>query len=94
LIVAPGGRPCTTANRWTSARPWGSLGIPRPEQSTPRTPIADIRFASTLEFMAVMDNPLPQWAIDYRNRVEAALGDAYSGVAAEVRGFIAHVRGS
>jgi len=55
--------------------------------------IADIRFASTLEFMALMDNPLPAWAVDYRPRVESALGDAYTGVAAEVRGYIAHVKG-
>lgn len=55
--------------------------------------IADIRFASSLEFMAIADKPLPQWALDYRDRVEKALGDAYTGVAADVRGFIAHVKG-
>jgi glutathione S-transferase len=53
--------------------------------------IADIRLASTLEFLAVMDTELPDWAKDYMQRVESALGDAYSEPAADVRGYIAQV---
>jgi glutathione S-transferase len=55
--------------------------------------IADIRFASTLEFLAVTDTELPSWATDYKERVESALGDAYSEPAADVRGYIAQVTG-
>lgn len=55
--------------------------------------IADIRLAATLEFAAMNDNPLPQWAVDYRNRVEEALGAAYSEPAGDVRGFVAQVKG-
>lgn len=51
--------------------------------------IADIRLACTLEFLAKCDEPLPAWATEYRDRVEAALGDAYSAPAADVRGFLA-----
>jgi len=51
--------------------------------------IADIRFAATLEFLAVCDSPLPEWAQEYRQRVEDALGEAYSVPAADVRGFVA-----
>jgi glutathione S-transferase len=53
--------------------------------------IADIRLASTLEFLAVMDTELPDWAKDYMQRVESALGDAYSEPAADVRGYIAQL---
>jgi glutathione S-transferase len=55
--------------------------------------IADIRFASTLEFLAVLDMDLPDWAKEYKDRVEAALGDAYSEPAGDVRGYIAQVTG-
>jgi glutathione S-transferase len=55
--------------------------------------IADIRLASTLEFLAVTDGGLPEWATDHRQRVESALGDAYSEPAADVRGYIAQVSG-
>lgn len=55
--------------------------------------IADIRFVATLEFLAMNDTELPRWAVDYRNRVEEALGDAYSEPAADVRGFVAQVKG-
>jgi len=55
--------------------------------------IADIRLASTLEFLAVADTALPTWATDYMQRVESALGDAYSEPAADVRGYIAQVTG-
>ena len=56
--------------------------------------IADIRFASTLEFLTVMDTPLPDWATDYKDRVEAALGDAYTEPASDVRGYIAQLEGA
>jgi glutathione S-transferase len=55
--------------------------------------IADIRLAATLEFLALADEPLPEWATDYLHRVEAALGAAYSEPAADVRGYVAHVKG-
>jgi len=55
--------------------------------------IADIRLASTLEFLAVVDTALPTWATDYMQRVESALGAAYSEPAADVRGYIAQVTG-
>lgn len=54
--------------------------------------IADIRLAATLEFLATIEYPLPAWAREYLVRVEAALGKAYSDPAADVRGYIAHVR--
>jgi len=50
--------------------------------------VADIRFACTLEFLAVADEDLPGWAKEYMQRVESALGDAYSEPAADVRGYI------
>jgi glutathione S-transferase len=55
--------------------------------------IADIRLASTLEFLVVTDAGLPQWAKDYVARVESALGDAYSEPAGDVRGYIAQATG-
>ena len=54
--------------------------------------IADIRLAATLEFPAVIDYEFPAWASDYKARVEAALGDAYTEPAADVRGYIGWVR--
>jgi glutathione S-transferase len=56
--------------------------------------IADIRLACTLEFLAVIDTELPQWAKDYIQRVESALGEAYSEPASDVRGYIAQVQGA
>jgi glutathione S-transferase len=56
--------------------------------------IADIRFACTLEFLAVMDTELPDWAKEYMQRVESALGDAYSEPAADVRGYVTQVTGA
>jgi len=53
--------------------------------------IADIRLACTLEFLTVTDSGLPSWATDYKDRVESALGDAYSEPAGDVRGYIAQV---
>jgi glutathione S-transferase len=55
--------------------------------------IADIRLASTLEFLAVTDTELPDWTKEYLERVESALGDAYSEPAADVRGYIAQATG-
>jgi glutathione S-transferase len=55
--------------------------------------IADIRLVSTLEFLAVTDTELPGWVKDYMQRVESALGDAYSEPAADVRGYIAQATG-
>jgi glutathione S-transferase len=54
--------------------------------------IADIRLAATLEFLAVIDYPLPKWATDYVAAVEKKLGKAYSEPAGDVRGYIAHVK--
>ena len=58
-----------------------------------RPTIADIRLASTLEFLAVTDTGIPAWAKDYIERVESALGEAYSEPVADVRGYVAQVTG-
>jgi glutathione S-transferase len=55
--------------------------------------IADIRLVCTLEFLAASDIALPEWTKDYMQRVESALGDAYSEPAADVRGYIAQATG-
>ena len=55
--------------------------------------IADIRLVCTLEFLAVTDTELPAWVKEYMERVESALGDAYSEPAGDVRGYIAQVTG-
>jgi glutathione S-transferase len=57
-----------------------------------RPSIADIRLAATLEFLAVIDYPLPDWAKSYMKAMEQALGDAYREPAEDVRGYIAYVR--
>ncbi len=54
--------------------------------------IADIRLASSLEFLAVVDYVLPDWAKTYMAAVEKSLGTAYSEPAADVRGYIAYVK--
>jgi len=54
--------------------------------------IADIRLAATLEFLNAIDYDFPGWAKDYMAAMEEALGDAYSGPAGDVRGFIAQVK--
>ncbi|MDX8533628.1 glutathione S-transferase family protein [Mesorhizobium sp. VK25A] len=54
--------------------------------------IADIRLAATLEFLAVIDYALPNWAKEYMAALEKKLGKAYSEPAGDVRGYIAHVR--
>jgi glutathione S-transferase len=56
--------------------------------------IADIRFAASLEFLRAIDYELPQWAEDYLAALESTLGDAYSEPAADVRGYIASVKGA
>jgi len=53
--------------------------------------IADIRLAATLEFLRAIDYDFPAWAEEYMEAMEAALGDAYSEPAADVRGFVASV---
>ena len=55
--------------------------------------IADIRLAATLEFLAGIDYELPHWAKEYMAAMEAALGEAYSEPAADVRGFVAQAKG-
>jgi len=55
--------------------------------------IADIRLASTLEFLAVTETGIPDWGKDYIARVESALGEAYTEPAGDVRGYIAQVSG-
>ena len=54
--------------------------------------IADIRLAVTIEFLHMNDARLPAWAEQYLKRVEAKLGAAYSGPAADVRGFVAQAK--
>ncbi|WP_376702962.1 glutathione S-transferase family protein [Mesorhizobium sp. ISC25] len=54
--------------------------------------IADIRLAATLEFLAVIDYALPEWAKDYMAAIEKKLGKAYAEPAGDVRGYIAYVR--
>ena len=55
--------------------------------------IADLRLAATLEFLRAIDYEFPGWAEDYMAAVEETLGDAYSEPAAEVREFVASVKG-
>jgi glutathione S-transferase len=54
--------------------------------------IADIRLSATLEFLAAIDYDMPAWARDYMERMESALGDAYSEPVADVRGYIAYAK--
>jgi glutathione S-transferase len=54
--------------------------------------IADIRLASTLEFLAMIDYALPGWAKTYMGAMEKSLGKAYAEPAADVRGYIAYVK--
>ena len=55
--------------------------------------IADIRWAASLEFLRAIDYPFPEWTEEYMQRMEEALGDAYSEPAADVRGYVASVKG-
>jgi glutathione S-transferase len=54
--------------------------------------IADIRLAATLEFLYAIDYDFPAWATEYMSAMETALGDAYAEPAADVRGYVAHVK--
>jgi glutathione S-transferase len=54
--------------------------------------IADIRLAATLEFLAVIDYALPNWAKEYMAAMEKKLGKAYAEPAGDVRGYIAFVK--
>ena len=54
--------------------------------------IADMRFAATLEFLRAIDYDFPAWAEEYMTAMEEALGEAYSEPAADVRGYIDHVK--
>jgi glutathione S-transferase len=54
--------------------------------------IADIRLTATLEFLKAIDYDFPAWAHDYMSAVEAALGDAYSEPATDVRAFVASAK--
>jgi glutathione S-transferase len=54
--------------------------------------IADIRWAVTLEFLRAIDYDFPGWAEEYLQRVEEALGEAYSEPAADVRGYVESVK--
>jgi glutathione S-transferase len=54
--------------------------------------IADIRWAATLEFLRAIDYDFPAWTEDYMRSVEDAFGEAYSGPAQDVRGYIASVK--
>jgi glutathione S-transferase len=55
--------------------------------------IADMRLAATLEFLRAIEYPFPDWAEAYMARMEDALGEAYSEPVADVRGFVASVKG-
>ena len=54
--------------------------------------IADIRWAATLEFLRAIDYPFPEWAEEYMQRMEEALGEAYTEPAADVRGYVESVK--
>ena len=62
------------------------IGGDRPRSPTSASP-------STLEFLRAIDYDFPAWAKEYMSAVEAALGDAYSEPAADVRGYVAQMRG-
>ena len=54
--------------------------------------IADMRWAATLEFLRAIDYEFPSWTEEYLSRMEDALGEAYSEPAADVRGYVEHVK--
>ena len=54
--------------------------------------IADMRLAASLEFLHAIDYDFPAWAKEYMAAMESSLGNAYADPAADVRGYIAHVR--
>jgi glutathione S-transferase len=57
-----------------------------------RPSIADIRLAATLEFLRVIDYPMPSWMEEYMAAMEETLGEAYGEPAGDVRGYIAYVK--
>jgi glutathione S-transferase len=64
----------------------------RPFVGGDKPSIADIRWAATLEFLRSIDYEFPAWAEEYMTRMEAALGDAYSEPAADVRGYVEQMK--
>lgn len=54
--------------------------------------IADMRVASTLEFLAAIDYPMPAWAKAYITDMESALGKAYLEPAGDVRGYVSYAK--
>lgn len=60
----------------------------RPFIGGERPSIADIRLAASLEFLKAIDYDYPPSASEYMAAVEAALGEAYSEPAGDVRGYI------
>jgi glutathione S-transferase len=64
----------------------------RPFVGGDKPSIADIRWAATLEFLRSIDYDFPPWAEEYMTRMEAALGEAYSEPAADVRGYVEQMR--
>jgi glutathione S-transferase len=55
--------------------------------------IADIRLAASLEFLRVIDYPFPDWTERFMSDIEETLGAAYSEPAADVRDYVASVKG-
>lgn len=54
-----------------------------------KTPgIADLRFASTLEWLPVAAYEFPSWARDYLHRMESELGEHYAQPAADLRALV------
>ena len=51
-----------------------------------------MRFAASLEFLRAIDYEFPAWAEEYMSAVEAALGEAYTEPASDVRGYVAYVK--
>ena len=51
-----------------------------------------MRLAATLEFLRAIDYDFPAWAEEYMAAMEQALGEAYTEPAADVRGYIEHVK--
>ena len=54
--------------------------------------IADIRLSATLEFLNAIDYELPAWATEFMAAMERSLGEAYAEPAADVRGYVAHMK--
>jgi glutathione S-transferase len=54
--------------------------------------IADIRLASSLEFLRAIDYPFPEWLEEYMAGMEEELGEAYTEPASDVRGYIASLK--